>query len=148
MPSLLASLGASMTTPQVDPSTATTSYNSLVREIADRDPAALANLHRLLVRRIFVHVRAGLGDTAAAVSTVRAVFVEVWRLAPASRMWHDDAHAWLLTIANRRVAEHLRAQGLPFSLAMGYDEHISLELNALLRHGRAVYREGHRRSGS
>ncbi|GAA2376506.1 hypothetical protein GCM10010170_080670 [Dactylosporangium salmoneum] len=137
-----------MTTPQVDPSTATTSYNSLVREIADRDPAALANLHRLLVRRIFVHVRAGLGDTAAAVSTVRAVFVEVWRLAPASRMWHDDAHAWLLTIANRRVAEHLRAQGLPFSLAMGYDEHISLELNALLRHGRAVYREGHRRSGS
>ncbi|GAA2593173.1 hypothetical protein GCM10010399_24720 [Dactylosporangium fulvum] len=137
-----------MATPQVDPSTATASYNSLVRQIADRDPAALAHLHRLLVRRIFVHVRAGLGDTAAAVSIVRAVFVEVWRLAPASRMWHDDAHAWLLTIADRRVAEHLRARGRPFSLAMGYDEHISLELNALLRYGRPARRDRHRRSGS
>ncbi|MEV0569245.1 hypothetical protein [Dactylosporangium sp. NPDC050588] len=137
-----------MATSPVDPSAAAASYNILVRQIADRDPAALARLHRLLAHQVFVHVRAGLGDTAAAVSIVRAVFVEVWRLAPVSRMRHDDAHAWLIAIADRRVAEHLCSREWLFSLAMGYDEHIGLELNALLRYGRPARRDGHRRSGS
>jgi DNA-directed RNA polymerase specialized sigma24 family protein len=112
------------------------SCTRLVRKIADRDRDALVRLHRLLIREIFTHVRARLGDTAAAVPVTRAVFVEVWRLAPASRAWHEDARAWLFAIADRRVDERLRLRGRPLPLHMDYDEHISMELSAALRRGR------------
>lgn len=89
---------------------------------------------RLLAHQIFAHVRAGLGDTTAE-SVTRAVFVEVWRLAPASRLRRDDARTWLFAIADRRVAEHLRARGRPLPLAADYDQHVGLELDALLQQG-------------
>jgi DNA-directed RNA polymerase specialized sigma24 family protein len=121
-----------MATPSADPFAVAASYNRLVHRIADRDPVALADLYRHLVIPIFEHVRDRVGDIDAAAAITRAAFVEVWRLAPARRRF-DDARGWLLTIADRRIAEHVRAQACPSPLGMDYDEHMSLELEALLR---------------
>jgi len=106
--------------------------DSLLRQIADRHPSALVRLHRLMVHQIFAHVRAGL-DEAAAVGVTRAVFVEVWLLAPVSARWQNDAQTWLLAIADRRMAAQARAQSRPLSLVTVYDEHFGVELDVLLR---------------
>jgi DNA-directed RNA polymerase specialized sigma24 family protein len=121
-----------MATPFADPFAVAASYNRLVHRIADRDPVALADLHRHLVIPIFEHVQGRVGDIDAAVAITRAAFVEVWRLAPARRRF-DDARGWLFTIADRRIAEHARAHGCPSPLGADYDEHMSLELEALIR---------------
>jgi DNA-directed RNA polymerase specialized sigma24 family protein len=111
----------------------TESFNDLVRRVADRDQAAFGRLYRRLVHRIFIQVREGLGDTASAVPVTRAVFVEVWRLAPTSAARHDDALAWLTAIASRRVVDRLRAVNhQPPPLVTNYDDHIRQELAAIL----------------
>ncbi|MFC4997120.1 RNA polymerase sigma factor [Dactylosporangium cerinum] len=102
--------------------------------IADREPAALAELYRLQVRPIFGHVRARIDDIDAAATITRAAFVEMWRLAPARRQLYD-ARSWLLRIADRRIGEHLRSQAWPATLGAGYDEHMRLESDALIRLG-------------
>jgi DNA-directed RNA polymerase specialized sigma24 family protein len=118
------------------PVIAAASYDRLVRRIADRESAAFLALYRLMVRPVFLHSRTGLGDAGAAVLITRAVFVEVWRLAPA--MPRYDARAWLMAIADRRIAERLRSPGRPTGLMAGYDEHIAAELSALLRPPRTI----------
>lgn len=121
-----------MAPPSVDPFTVAGSYNSLIHRIVDRDPAALAELHRLLGGPLLRRVRARTGDVDAAVAITQAAFVEMWRLAPARRRF-DDARGWLFTIADRRISEHLRSRAWPATLGAGYDEHMGLELRALLR---------------
>jgi DNA-directed RNA polymerase specialized sigma24 family protein len=112
------------------PLIATAAYDRLVQRIADRESAAFLALYRLMVRPVFVHARQQLRDAAAAVAITRAVFVEVWRLAPTRR--HCDTQAWLLAIADRRITEHRRSSARPTALT-AYDEHIAAELAALLR---------------
>ncbi|MEV4141714.1 hypothetical protein AB0J72_57365 [Dactylosporangium sp. NPDC049742] len=117
---------------QVGPiSVAATCYR-LVRKIADGDRAALAGLYRLMVHEILAHVRPGL-DGVAAVRVTRAVFVEVWLLAPVSQRWHADARAWLFAIADRRAGEQARAASPRMAPVAVYDQHLSSELNDLLR---------------
>jgi DNA-directed RNA polymerase specialized sigma24 family protein len=113
------------------PLIATAAYDRLVQRIADREPAAFSALYRLMVRSVFVRSRMQLRDAAAAVVITRAVFVEVWRLAPTRRPC--DTQAWLLAITDRRSAEHLRSSARPTELTAGYDEHVAAELSALLR---------------
>jgi DNA-directed RNA polymerase specialized sigma24 family protein len=105
-----------------------------MHRIADREPAALAELCRLQARPVFGHVRARIDDFAAAAAITRAVFVEMWRLAPARRQLRDP-RSWLLRIADRRIADHQRSRVSPAPLRVGYDEHIRLELYALVRSG-------------
>jgi DNA-directed RNA polymerase specialized sigma24 family protein len=90
-------------------------------------------LFRRLVTPTFIQIRVSLGNTAAAVSVTRAVFVEAWLLAP--RADGDDALAWLSTIASRRVADRLRAvDHQPVSpLEAVYESHVDGELLAILR---------------
>ena len=123
-----------MTAPIADPFTVAASYNNLVHRIAAQEPAALAELYRLQVRPIFGHVRARIDDFDATAAITRAAIVEMWRLAPAHRQLYD-VRSWLLTIADRRIAEHLRSRAGPATLGVGYDEHMRLELDALIRAG-------------
>ncbi|GAA3299058.1 hypothetical protein Dvina_20100 [Dactylosporangium vinaceum] len=109
----------------------TAAYDRLVQRIADREPAAFRTLYRLMVRPVFMHARDQLSDAAAAVAITRAVFVEVWRLAPARQ--GCQAQSWLLAITDRRISDYRRSSARPTELAAGYDEHIAAELVALLR---------------
>ncbi|GAA3301880.1 hypothetical protein GCM10020218_096400 [Dactylosporangium vinaceum] len=87
--------------------TAAASCNNLVQDVAVRHPAALVALSRLMAHHISALVRPG-PDDAAAVRATRAVFDEMWRLAPVSTRWHGDARSWLLATAHRRRAEQAR----------------------------------------
>jgi DNA-directed RNA polymerase specialized sigma24 family protein len=124
-----------VSTTEQDPFVIAATYNDLVRRIADREPAALTELYRRLAGGVQAHVSARLGDAAAGPVT-RAVFVEVWRVAPARRRY-DDACGWLLAIAERRIAEQLRARARPVLPATDHDEHTRSELDAILRRGAA-----------
>jgi DNA-directed RNA polymerase specialized sigma24 family protein len=109
------------------------SLSDLFRRIADRDQAAFGRLYRRLVRRVFAQMRESLGSPALAVPVTRAVFVEVWRLAPVSDAYGDDVLAWVSAIAARRAADRLRALNhQPPAVDTGYDAHLSHELAAAL----------------
>ncbi|MEV0568500.1 hypothetical protein [Dactylosporangium sp. NPDC050588] len=85
-----------------------------------------------MVHQILAHIRPGLDDVAA-VCVTRAVFVEVWLLAPVSQRWHADAQAWLFAIADRRAGEQAREASPRMATVAVYDQHLSSELNDLLR---------------
>lgn len=121
-----------MTVPFTDPFTVAASYNGLMHRIADREPAALAELYRLLARPTLGYVRIRTDDFDAAMAITQAAFVEMWRLAPVRRGF-DDARGQLLSIVDRRIAEHLRSSAGPSMLGTCYDEHTRLELHALIR---------------
>lgn len=76
------------------------------------------------------------GDTAAAPAITRAVFLELWCLAPVTRS--GDARSWLTAIAARRSAEHLRTP--PGWFALVYEQHIASELAAVFAAGGAAPR--------
>ena len=107
------------------------SLNDLVNRVADRDQAAFGRLYGRLVRPIFAQVRASLGSPARAVPVTRAVFVEVWRLAPVSDARRDDVLAWVTGIAARRAGDRLRELDRQ-PPAGGYDGHVGRELVAAL----------------
>lgn len=102
-----------MPTPQTYAAPAAESLSDLAGRIADRDQAAFGRLYRRLVRQIFAQIRESLGSTAAAVPVTRAVFVEVWILAPVSGAHRDDVLGWVTAIAARRAADQLRAPNRP-----------------------------------
>jgi DNA-directed RNA polymerase specialized sigma24 family protein len=109
------------------------SVDALLTRVAARDRAAFAAFFRRLVNPTFLQVRLSLGNTAAAVSVTRAVFVEVWLLAP-----HTDRHdalGWVSSIASRRAADRLRAINHHHLSPIGldYETHTDAELVALLR---------------
>jgi DNA-directed RNA polymerase specialized sigma24 family protein len=109
------------------------SLSDLVSRIADRDQAAFGRFYRRLVRPVFAQIRGSLGGTAPAVRVTRAVFVEVWQLAPLFNPRSDDVLAWVTAIAARRVADRLRAFDDPASVVGGgYDGHLDRELSAAL----------------
>jgi len=112
------------------------SLSDLVRRIAERDRAAFGRFYHRLVRRVYTQIHAGLGSPAAAEPVTRAVFVEVWRLAPVSHARHDDVLAWVSAIAARRTADRLRAlRHQPLAVDNSYDGHVSHELAAVLPGG-------------
>jgi DNA-directed RNA polymerase specialized sigma24 family protein len=84
----------------------------LARRIADRDRAAFAALYAMLGDEIRDRVGARLGDTRDHEVVTRAVFVEMWRLAPAHCTPHPDVRAWLRAIADARAGELLRSDGM------------------------------------
>ncbi|MEV4656529.1 hypothetical protein [Micromonospora sp. NPDC049301] len=110
------------------------SVNDLVQRIADRDQAAFRRFYRLLVRAVFAQVCESLGSPALAVAVTRAVFVEVWRLAPRSDSRQLDGVAWVTAIAARRAADRLREINGPTScLPTGYDDLLGRELAVMLK---------------
>ncbi|MFC4021535.1 hypothetical protein ACFOW4_26855 [Micromonospora sp. GCM10011542] len=109
------------------------SVDDLVTRIAARDQAAFRRFYRRLVRAVFAQVSASLGSPALAVAVTRAVFVEVWRLAPVSGCRHPDGMAWVSAIAARRAAERLREINGPTpNLHCTYDAHLGHELAVAL----------------
>ena len=78
------------------------SVSDLVKRIADRDRAAFGRLYRRLVRAVFIQVCADVGSPSIAVAVTRAVFVEVWQLAPRCA-GQVDGLAWVTAIAVRRA---------------------------------------------
>jgi DNA-directed RNA polymerase specialized sigma24 family protein len=116
------------------------SLSDLLSRIADRDQAAFGRFYRRLVRPVFAQVRESLGSTAPAVPVARAVFVEVWRLAPLFDPHRDDVLDWVAAIAARRAADRLRALNYHASdVTGGYDGHLERELStALGAHPRAI----------
>ncbi|MFC6016327.1 hypothetical protein ACFP2T_08960 [Plantactinospora solaniradicis] len=110
------------------------SLSDLVKRIAERDEAAFGRLYRHLVRPVFAQVRESLGSSARAVPVTRAVFVEVWRLAPVSHGRHDDVLGWVTAIAARRADDHLRELGRRQpTVGTGHDGHLGRALVATLR---------------
>jgi DNA-directed RNA polymerase specialized sigma24 family protein len=101
----------------------------LVRRIADRDRDAFRQLHQCFAPAVARRVRKGLGDPSDVGFVTDAVFVEVWRLAPISAAHHHDAFGWLVAIGRRRAAERM---GRATPEAVGYDEHTTQELAAIL----------------
>lgn len=109
------------------------SVNDLVKRIADRDRAAFGRLYRRLVRAVFTQACERVGSPSVAVAVTRAVFVEVWQLAPRCAAGQVDGLAWMTAIADRRAAERLREIGGRTSpLATEYDEFLGRELAAVL----------------
>jgi DNA-directed RNA polymerase specialized sigma24 family protein len=109
------------------------SVNDLVTRIADRDQAAFGRFYRRLVRAVFAQVCESLGSPALAVAVTRAVFVEVWQLAPVSGARQLDGLAWVSTIAARRAADRLREINGPMpALGSGYDDLLDRELAVAL----------------
>ncbi|WP_189193124.1 hypothetical protein [Micromonospora fulviviridis] len=107
--------------------------NDLVERIADRDRAAFGRLYRRLVRAVFIQVCESVGSPSAAVAVTRAVFVEVWQLAPRCAAGQVDGLAWVTAIAVRRTAERLReVDGRTSPLGAEYDELLGRELTAAL----------------
>jgi len=122
-----------MTSRTIDLGPSDGSVDALLARVAARDRAAFTVFFRRLVNPTFLQVRLSLGNTAAAVSVTRAVFVEVWLLAP-----HTDRHdalGWVSAIASRRAADRLRAVNHHYHSPMGldYETHTDRELVALLR---------------
>ncbi|MGN9810932.1 hypothetical protein ACTMSW_16415 [Micromonospora sp. BQ11] len=121
------------------------SVDDLVKRIADRDRAAFGRLYRRLVRAVFIQVREGVGSPSAAVAVTRAVFVEVWHLAPRCAADQVDGLAWVTAIAVRRVGERLREiDGRRPPLISGYDEFLGRELTAVLGEPPASHRADQR----
>ncbi|MFI6823750.1 hypothetical protein ACIBJE_22850 [Micromonospora sp. NPDC050187] len=109
------------------------SVNDLVKRIADRDRAAFGRLYRRLVRAVFIQVCERVGSPSLAVAVTRAVFVEVWQLAPRSAAGQDDGLAWVIAIAERRAADRFREiHGRTSTLGAEYDEFLGRELTAAL----------------
>lgn len=81
------------------------SVNDLVKRVADRDRAAFSRLYRRLVRVVFIQVSEIVGRPSVAVAVTRAVFVEVWQLAPRCAAGQVDGLAWVTAIADHRAAE-------------------------------------------
>ncbi|MEV4516113.1 hypothetical protein AB0K00_45025 [Dactylosporangium sp. NPDC049525] len=115
------------------PEPVSTDIGVLLERVAGRDAAAFVHLHDLMAGRILDLVGAETGDTAAAPAITRAVFLEVWWLAPLTRP--GDARSWLTAIAVRRSVEHLRTPSGWFGPV--YDRHIARELAAVLAAGAA-----------
>ncbi|MDT0530966.1 hypothetical protein RM555_18405 [Micromonospora sp. DSM 115977] len=82
--------------------------SDLVKRIGDRDQAAFGRFYRRLVRAVFTQLSDSLDSPALAVAVTRAVFVEVWRLAPGHASHHLDGLAWVNAIAARHVADRIR----------------------------------------
>ncbi|WP_152037813.1 hypothetical protein [Micromonospora sp. B006] len=109
------------------------SVNDLVKRVADRDRAAFGRLYRRLVRVVFIQVCEVVRRPSVAVAVTRAVFVEVWQLAPRCAAGQVDGLAWVTAIADRRAAERLREiDGRTSPLDAGYDELVGRELIAAL----------------
>ncbi|MEV4465479.1 hypothetical protein AB0J51_17885 [Micromonospora echinofusca] len=109
------------------------SVDDLVKRIADRDPAAFGRFYRRLAPAVFAQVRESLGGPAPAVAVTRAVFVEVWRLAPLPGSRQLDGRAWVTAIVARRTADRLREiDGPAPRVATCYDGLVSRELAAIL----------------
>ncbi|GAB3333655.1 hypothetical protein RMN56_21990 [Micromonospora halotolerans] len=107
----------------------TESVNDLVHRIADRDRAAFRRFHRRLVRAVFAQVCESVGSPALAVAVTRAVFVEVWRLAPMPASRQLDGTAWVTAIAARRATDRLREiDGPTPTLGAAYDDLLAAEL--------------------
>lgn len=118
-----------MTVPPVHTVSAAESLSDLVKRIADRDQAAFSRLYRRLVRSVFLQVCESLGSPAGAVPVTRAVFVEVWRLAPVSDTRRDDVLAWITGIAARRAGDKLREIDHHSStVGTDFDGHLDREL--------------------
>jgi DNA-directed RNA polymerase specialized sigma24 family protein len=119
---------------RVDRDIAPESVNALLHRIAARDPDAFTRFYRHLVRHVFARARAELGDTPSAVAVTKAVFVEVWRLAPTAVFHHRDAIGWLAAITTRRITERIAVATQPAPpWTASYDEHTGHELNAVLQ---------------
>ncbi|MGS2618446.1 hypothetical protein ACVCAH_28540 [Micromonospora sp. LZ34] len=109
------------------------SVDDLVKRIADRDQAAFGRFYRRLAPAVFAQVCERLGSPALAVAVTRAVFVEVWRLAPLPDSRQLDGVAWVTVIAARRAADRLRQINGPAPcLATGYDDLLGRELAVAL----------------
>lgn len=109
------------------------SVNDLVKRVAERDRAAFSHLYRRLVHLVFSQVCEVVGRPSVAVAVTRAVFVEVWQLAPRRAAGHADGLAWVTAIADRRAADRLREIDSRLSgLGAGYDEFLGRELIAAL----------------
>ncbi|MFC5922969.1 hypothetical protein [Micromonospora vulcania] len=107
-----------------------------MRRIADRDHAAFGRFYRRLVTVVFAQVCGILGSRALAVAVTRAVFVEVWRLAPLPDSRTVDGVAWVTAIAARRSADRLREINGPVPrLEIGYDGLTDRELAVGLGEG-------------
>jgi DNA-directed RNA polymerase specialized sigma24 family protein len=125
-----------MPIPPIHFASAAESLDELLKRIADRDQAAFGRFYRRLVRPVFAQVRESLGSSAHAVPVTRAVFVDVWRLAPIHRAQHDDVLAWVRAIAVRRADDRLRELGhRPPSTDGGYEGQLGRKLVTTLQAG-------------
>jgi hypothetical protein len=85
--------------------------NSLVRQIAVGDSAALRLLYGILCEAVGCRIRQVLADPRAAEGAIYATFVEVWWLARFHAGESADADAWISVVATHRAVERLALPG-------------------------------------
>ena len=102
--------------------------SDLVKRIGDRDQAAFGRFYRRLVRAVFTQLSDSLDSPALAVAVTRAVFVEVWRLAPGYASHDVDGLAWVSAIAARHAADRIvEFEEHPRRSATGIDDALDRE---------------------
>ena len=95
--------------PVADPSTVSSSAESLLAAVARGDDAAFAALYDTLGRGVFGTCLRVLRDHDHAAEVAQEVWVEVWRQAPRFDAARGSARTWALTLAHRRAVDRVRS---------------------------------------
>lgn len=94
----------------------------LLRQIADGDRGAFADLYDRFAARVLGLVRRVLVDPAQSEEVTQEVFLEVWQGASGFDSERGSASAWLFTLAHRRAVDRVRSS----VAARGRDERIGI----------------------
>jgi RNA polymerase sigma-70 factor (ECF subfamily) len=84
--------------------------DTLLRQIARGDSAALAAVYDLTKSRVYGLVMRVLRDSGYSEETTQEVYLEVWRTASEYDSAKGSALAWLLTMAHRRAVDRVRSE--------------------------------------
>jgi RNA polymerase sigma-70 factor (ECF subfamily) len=87
----------------------------LLDRIARRDQTSFAELYDRTAADVLGLATFMLGDPVAAEAVTAAVYKDLWHTAAHYDPAQGSAHAWLMGLAQRHAAEHLRANREPAS---------------------------------
>ncbi|MEO6436696.1 MAG: sigma-70 family RNA polymerase sigma factor [Tepidisphaeraceae bacterium] len=85
----------------------------MMRLLASRDPAALAQLYDATVNRVYAFALRVLKDPPAAEEVVSDVYLQVWRTAATYSPERGSVTTWLLMICRSRALDAFRSRSEP-----------------------------------
>jgi RNA polymerase sigma-70 factor (ECF subfamily) len=85
------------------------SIESLLRDVADGDRAAFAEVYDRISSRVLGLVIRVLRDRAQSEEVTQEVFLEIWQQAAKFDANRGSGMAWVLTMAHRRAIDRIRA---------------------------------------
>jgi RNA polymerase sigma-70 factor, ECF subfamily len=85
------------------------SIESLLRDVADGDRAAFAEIYDRISSRVLGLIIRLLRDRAQSEEVMQEVFLEIWQQAAKFDANRGSGMAWVLTMAHRRAIDRIRA---------------------------------------